>query len=173
MFKRIDSIIEQISNWLLVITGIAVCVLIFAGAVMRHVFHSDFYGSEELILVAAFWLYFIGSSMAAKHDTQIRAEMLDMIIKNKTLLSIANIVKYIINLAMSTIASIWSIQYVLWNINMNVKSNVFRFPVAFAVLPIAISFVLWAIYCLRDLINAVKGLRKTAPFSEPKEEADD
>lgn len=170
--KKIDTIIEWISNWLLVITGIAVCVLIFAGAVMRYVFHTDFYGSEELILVAAFWLYFIGSSMAAKHDTQIKAEMLDMFIKNKVVLGVANIVKHIINLVMAAISSVWSIQYVSWNINMNVKSNVFRFPVVYAVLPIAISFILWTIYCIRDLINAIKSCRVAGSLKQKEEVGD-
>ena len=156
MIKRIDSIVEWIANWILVITGVSVCILIFSAAVMRHVFHTDFYGSEELILIAAFWLYFVGSAMAAKHDTQIKAEMLDMFIKNKTILGIADIIKNAINLIMSAIATVWSVQYVMWNINMNVKSNVFRFPVVYAVLPIAVSFFLWTVYCLRDFINAIR-----------------
>ena len=156
MLKKIDSIIEWIANWILVITGIAVCILIFSGAVLRYVFHTDFYGSEELILVAAFWLYFVGSAMAAKHETQIKAEMLDMFVKNKRVLGIASIIKNIINLIMSAVATVWSVQYVMWNITMNVKSNVFRFPVVYAVLPIAISFFLWTIYCIRDFINAIR-----------------
>lgn len=159
MLKKIDSIIEWIANWILVLTGIAVCILIFSGAVLRYIFHTDFYGSEELILVAAFWLYFIGSAMAAKHDTQIKAEMLDMFVKNKTVLGAADIAKNVINLVMSAVATVWSVQYVIWNINMNVRSNVFRFPVVIAVLPIAVSFVLWTIYCVRDLIQTVRRVR--------------
>ena len=159
MLKKIDAITEWIANWILVISGIAVCFLIFAGSFMRYVMHMYFYGSEELILVAAFWMYFIGSAMAAKHGTQIKAEMLGMFIKSRKALGIANIIKYMINLAMATVASVWSIQYVQWNINMNVKSNVFRFPVVYAVLPIAISFVAWTIYCIRDLVCGIKNFK--------------
>ena len=170
MLKRIDAIIEWVSNWILVITGVAVCILIFSGAVMRYVFHTDFYGSEELILVAAFWLYFVGSAMAAKHDTQIKAEMLDMFVKNKTILEIARITKCIINLAMAVIATVWSVQYVLWNTTMHVKSNVFRFPVVYSVLPIAISFSLWTLYCLRDLINEIKSVHNSVVSKRGKAE---
>jgi TRAP-type C4-dicarboxylate transport system permease small subunit len=161
MLKKIDTITEWIANWILVITGIAVCALIFIGAVMRYVLHTDFYGSEELILVAAFWLYFIGSAMAAKHDTQIKAEMLGMFIKNPKILKAADIMKYAINLVMAAVASVWSVQYVIWNINMNVRSNVFRFPVVYAVLPIAVSFIAWTIYCIRDLVNGIKSFKRT------------
>ena len=153
MLKKMDALIEWIANWILVITGIAVCVLIFSGAVMRYVLRTDFYGSEELILVAAF-----------------KAEMLEMFIKNPKILGIANIVKYVINLFMAIIASIWSIQYVTWNINMNVKSNVFRFPVVYAVLPIAISFIAWSIYCIRDLTNEINIFKKSQKTESTKGE---
>ena len=161
MLKRIDAAMECVANWILVITGIAVCVLIFAGAFMRYVLHTDFYGSEELILLAGFWMYFVGGAMAAKHDTQIKAEMLDMFIKNPKILTAAKIIKTVINLIMSLIASVWSVQYVLWNITMNVKSNVFRFPVVYAVFPIAILFISWSIYSLRDLIIDIKTIQHT------------
>ena len=130
---------------------------------MRYILHTDFYGSEELILLAAFWLYFIGSALAAKHGTQIKAEMLDMFVKNRVAHGIAAIARDIISLGMAIVASVWSIQYVLWNYNINMKSNVFRFPVYITVIPIAISFVMWSIYCVRDLVISIKGFGKTEP----------
>lgn len=159
MLKKLDKIVEWVENWIVVISGVAVCVMIFAGAVARYILHTDFYGSEELILLAAFWLYFIGSALAAKHNTQIKAEMLAMFIKSRKLLGLANIVKCIVSLGMAGLASLWSVQYVLWNININMKSNVFRFPVYITVLPIAISFVSWTIYCIRDLVACIKDLK--------------
>ena len=159
MLKKFDKIAEWIANWIVVLSGIAVCVLIFAGAVMRYILHTDFYGSEELILLAAFWLYFMGSTLASKHNTHIKADMLDMFIKNRVALGVANIVKYVISLGMAAVASVWAIKYVQWNININMKSNVFRFPVYITVLPIAISFIAWTIYCLRDLIVCIKELK--------------
>ena len=56
MLKKLDKIVEWVENWIVVISGVAVCVMIFAGAVARYILHTDIYGSEELILLAAFWL---------------------------------------------------------------------------------------------------------------------
>lgn len=155
MLKKLDKITEWICNWLVVISGIAVCGLIFAGAIMRYILHTDFYGSEELILLAAFWLYFMGSALAAKHDTHIQAEMLDMFIKNAKVHKVAEVIKHVISLGMCILASVWSIQYVIWNINIGMKSNVFRFPMFITVLPIAISFVIWTLYCLRNIVKSI------------------
>ena len=159
MLKKLDKISEWVANWIVVISGIAVCTMIFAGAVARYVLHLDFYGSEELILLAAFWLYFIGSALASKHNTHIKAEMLDMFIKNKRILGVASIIKCLISLCMAAIASVWAIKYVKWTIDINMKSNVFRFPVYITVLPIAISFVAWTIYCIRDIVLCIKDLQ--------------
>lgn len=158
MLRKLDHLFEWLANWIVIISGVAVCALIFAGAVARYILHTDFYGSEELILLAAFWLYFMGSALASKHNTQIKAEMLDMFIKNEKVLGFSNILKYLISLGMSVVASVWAIQYVQWNININMKSNVFRFPVFISVLPIAVSFVVWAIYCFRDLVLCIREL---------------
>lgn len=160
MLGKIDKSFEWLANWIVAISGIVVCMLIFIGAIMRYILHTDFYGSEELVLLAAFWLYFFGSALAAKHNTHIQAEMLDMFIKNKFIHDIATILKYVVNTAMCVMASVWSIQYVIWNININMKSNVFRFPMFITVLPIAISFVVWTLYSVRDIFAFVKSIKK-------------
>ena len=160
MLKKLDRYIEWTANWCVIFSSIAVCAMIFIGAIARYIFHSDFFGSEELILLAAFWLYFIGNALAAKHNTLIKAEMLDMFIKNKKILGLSNILKYLISLSVAAVASVWAIQYLMWNININMRSNVFRFPVYITVIPIAISFIAWTIYCFRDLILCIKGMNK-------------
>ncbi len=33
-----------------------------AEVVLRYVFKSDLFGIEEIVVIAAFWLYFMGSS---------------------------------------------------------------------------------------------------------------
>ena len=42
MIKKLDDFLEKIENWILVITGIAVCALIFVNALMRYVLKADF-----------------------------------------------------------------------------------------------------------------------------------
>ena len=59
MLKKLDNFLENIENIILIITGIAVCLLIFIGAMMRYIFKIDFYGSEEIILFISFWLYLL------------------------------------------------------------------------------------------------------------------
>lgn len=156
MLNIFEKNFEKIINLVIIVSEVLVCVLIFAGAVIRYIFHKDFFGSEELILLASFWLYFFGSILAAKHNTHIKAEMLDMFVKNIKIRIIIDIIKYIINILVCISASYLSVVYLIWNINVNMKSNVFRFPMFMSVLPIAISFVAWSFYCIKDLIVYLK-----------------
>lgn len=160
MLKKIDSAVLWIENWILTITGVAVCLLIFVSALMRYILKTDFYGSEELILFTAFWLYFIGSAVAAKKNTHINADMIGMFVHNEKVVEVFHIIKDIISLVMSVVATVWCYNYVVWSITMGAASNVFKLPVVIGQFPILISFFLWTIYLIRDVIVGFKSLKR-------------
>lgn len=159
MLKKLDLFLEKIENIILVITGIAVCLLIFIGAMMRYILKIDFYGSEEIILFIAFWLYFTGSAVAAKKNTHIDANMLTIFIKNKKILQIFSLIKNIIALFLATIVTIWCYKYVSWSAGLGAASNVFKLPNVIGQIPIFISFLIWDIYLIRDVVNDFNSLK--------------
>ena len=83
LLKSIDNLTCKLQEYICIVTGVIVCFLIVVAAFMRYVLAKDFYGSEELILLTAFWLYFIGSSLAARDDTHINADMTSLFVKNE------------------------------------------------------------------------------------------
>ena len=68
----------------------------------------------------------------------------------------------VICLAISAVATYWSYNYVLWSIQMGAKSNVFKLPTVIGQLPILISFFLWTLYLIRDVVKSAKGLGAAA-----------
>ena len=168
MIKKLDDFLEKIENWILVITGIAVCALIFVNALMRYVLKADFYGNEEIILYCAFWLYFMGSSLAAKKRTHINADMISMFSHNQTVIAAFHFVKDVVSLVMAAIATYWSFNSVLWSIEMGAKANVFKLPVVIGQFPILISFFLWTLYLIRDVIHSA-GELKNRPSGHAEE----
>ncbi len=166
--KKLDDLLEKGENWLIVLTGIAVCVIIFANAVMRHLLHTDFYGNEEITLFCAFWLYFTGSSVAAKKNTHINADMITMFTKNERTVDTFHLVRDVVSLGMAVAASIWSCQYVIWSGTMGAKSPVFKLPMLISQIPIMISFFLWTLYLIRDLARSINALKQAG--EKPKEE---
>lgn len=159
MIRKIDDILEFVENWIMVITGIAVCGLIISAAAMRYIMKTDFYGYEELTLFCAFWLYFMGSSVAAKKNTHINANMMSMFCHNEKVLAVSEIIKNLVSLGVCSVATVWCFQYTSWSIQMGAKSNVFKLPVAIAQIPMFISFLLWTLYLIRDLLSSFKQLK--------------
>lgn len=159
MLKKIDNFLEKIENIILIFTGIAVCLLIFIGAMMRYIFKIDFYGSEEIILFISFWLYFIGSTVAAKKNTHIDANMLSIFIKNEKVLQLFSLIKNIIAFFMASIVTYWCYKYVSWSAEMGAASNVFKLPNIIGQIPIFISFFIWDMYLIRDIVRDFKSLK--------------
>ena len=126
---------------------------------MRYVLHMDFFGSEELILFAAFWLYFIGSVLATRDDSHISADMTDFFVKNIKIKRALYVYKYALSLIITLVGVVWAWNYIVWSASMNARSPAFKFPMLIAQSPILFSFILSAIYLLKHLVRAVLTLK--------------
>lgn len=158
--KRLGKIFDLIQEYIMIITGVAVTILILVAAAARYIFKIDFYGSEEITLFFAFWLYFIGSMYAAKNNTHINASMISMFVKNKKTIKKIEIIKDCITLFLVVIVTYWCFNYVSWSFTMNARSNVFKLPNVIAQLPILFSFIAWVFYAFRDVYEGIKSLAK-------------
>ncbi len=165
LLKKLDGMLEWVQNWILIITGTAVGIMILVNAVFR-LLRIDWFGSEELTLFVAFWLYFMGAACASRENTHISADMLSLFSDSPKVRAIADIVKNVIGGAMSALFTYWCFNYVVWQANMGAKSAVYKLPVIIATTPILICFFLWTLYLIRDLVNAIKVLSGSAPKPE-------
>ena len=166
MLKKADDILEKAERWIVVLTGVVVCAIIFLNALMRYIIKADFYGNEEITLLFAFWLYFTGSSIAAKKNTHINADMISMFSKSAKVIDTFHLVRDIIGLVMAGIAFVWSCQYVWWSADMGAKSPVFKFPMVLSQIPIMISFFFWTLYMARDVIRSIRKMRYPSAAEE-------
>lgn len=163
----LDRFIEKIQNWVLLLTGTAITLMILVNALFRFL-KIDWFGSEELILFVAFWMYFTGSACASRERSQISADMLTLFIKNPAALRAVSVVKDVISLAMSAVFTGWAIQFVQWQYRLKATSAVYKLPTLISLIPILICFTLWTVYLVRDLLrNFVKGERPQEGVEAP------
>lgn len=163
--KKLDQLLEWVQDWILIITGTAVGLMIIVNAAFRFL-RVDWFGSEELTLFVAFWLYFVGAACASRENTHISADMLSLFTSNVKIRAIANLVKNAIGAAMSAVFTYWCFNYVRWQASLGAKSSVYKLPIIISTIPIFICFLLWTLYLIRDLISAVKIL--TNRSSQPQ-----
>lgn len=165
--KKVDAILEKAEGWILIFTGTAVGAMILINAIFRFL-KVDWFGSEELTMFVAFWLYFVGAACASRDKTHISAEMITLFTENPKIISKLNLVKNLISIAMSAVFTVWCFRYVAWQAYMGAKTSVYKLPVIISTVPIMVCFFLWTLYLIRDLVGDINSLRgKTqGPVSE-------
>jgi len=158
--KAFEKVLFFIEKKICLVTGIMITSLIIINAFMRYVLLRNFGGSEELTLFFAFWFYFIGSSLASRDDGHITADMTSLFIKNKKILRILSVVKYLLSLLLSFIATFWVFNFIMWTLSLNPRSIVYRLPLVIPQMAIFISFILMDVYLLSYLFKSVFFLKE-------------
>ncbi len=159
VLKTIDSIFEFINQYIMIITGALITILILAGTVMRYILHINFYGQEEVVLLVGFWMFFIGSISAAREKTHLNADMLSLFTKNQKILNGFALFKEICSLLICILAAKWCIDYFAWSVPKNPKTSVHKIPLYLQQFPMVLSFVAWSIYLVRDVIKGAFRLK--------------
>ena len=158
IFSALATALKVIQQYIVMITGLAACLLITAAAVMRYVFSVDFYGSEELIMLTAFWLYFMGASLATREDTHISADLITSLMKTERQRKILKTVQHSISLAISVLATTWAYNYIAWSLARNPKTAVLKFPIIWLQFPILVFFIFSSLYLAGHVIRDIRAL---------------
>ena len=158
LLKIMDMIVNYFGRTVCLITGIAVPLVILIAAFLRYTGYN-FSGYEEIVMLCAFWLYFMGSVLASRDDTQIQADMCNLVCKDECKLRIIHIIKYIVSLFFSLVGTYWAFQYLSWSFARNPKSIVYRFPMTISQMAIMVCFVLMSIYLVVYLTKEIKKKR--------------
>lgn len=159
VIKRIDGIVQFLEENILVITGTAVTLMILTAALFRYI-RIDWFGSEELTLLVASWLYFIGCIGASRDKTHISGDMVNMFVTNEKIAYVLNIIKHVLSIAMASVFSVWVSQFVLWQFQLSSHTPVYKIPLVTALFPIPLFFIFWVIYLVRDLVILIRNAPK-------------
>lgn len=155
VLAKLDRGLQVVYDHIMMVTGCAVAGLIIVSAFLRYILKIDFYGSEEFILLAGFWLYFTGSMSAARGKSHLSADMINVFTSNRKIISLMAIIRDILSLAICCLAIKWSWDYFSWQWGLNPVTSVHRIPKTLQQFPVFFSFVVWAFYLVRDGIKAV------------------
>ena len=131
---------RQINSILLMIFAIGVTGVIFAAVACRYVLQYDLYGNDELILIIAWWLYFIGGMNGSMEDSQIKAEMVDIFVKNHNLLVRLKALAKLVEGVIFSVSAVLSFNLVLLNLDRMPRTVALKIPLIVAQIPIAIGF---------------------------------
>lgn len=133
----------------LILLGLGVTV------VLRYVFQTGLHGLEELIIIPAFWMYFIGAAYGTYNKEHITADILSVYLKGEKKRLWLKVIISLINCSLISIFAFWSIEYIIWSINSGAHSNVWKYPMYIPQSSILVGFGLMTLYTFVDLVKDV------------------
>ena len=78
-----SSVIPKISNAILIFAGIVMATTFFLVVIVRYGFGANLFAYEEWLMTIAFWMFFIGSSVATNEQRHIKADIIGCFLTNE------------------------------------------------------------------------------------------
>ena len=178
MKKRENNIIWKsllaVQRAMIITTSAAVTLIIFWAAASRIV-NISFAGFEELSVIAAFWLYMLGSAYGSYEKSQISADILTVMMKDGLRKSIIQLLKCLLTLILGLIFLRWGWGLFMFHYTMGSRTPVYRLPAAIGHASIFVGLALSSFYHAVYLYDEVKRfiaihIKKQAPASTEGEE---
>lgn len=164
------NILLKVQRVLMVICSSAVALLIVFSVVLRYIFSKNFYGSEEIILIFAFWLYFLGASYGSYENSHIRADLLNVYLKNKRVKEGMALIALMVTTTVNLVITKWALDYMIWDIIKMPKTTGLKIPLIVPQSAIFFGLVLMAFYHVYYLITGLRNYFRNKPPLQASEE---
>lgn len=118
----------------------------------RYILDTDFFGYGEIVMISAFWMYFIGSSYAMERKEHVRADIVERMLPpkgKKTLRIIANVIQTIVAIELARL----SIAYMINGFKIWPKTSAWQIPMMTSMSAITVGVVIMAFYVIVHLVT--------------------
>lgn len=148
----------KLQRSILVFTSLTVVILMTISVFLRYVLRTDLFGIEDFIVIAAFWLYFIGGSYGSYDESHIKADILSIYLKGSKLAAIINFIASMITSLVAIVFTKWAFDLFVWGIVMKGKSPAWGIPTYVPQSSMLIGFILMSFYFVIYLKRDAKQL---------------
>ena len=156
-------------EWLMIICSVCCSGVLIISTFMRYCMSKNWYGSDEIILMFAFWLYFVGAIYCSYEDSHIKADIVSSLVKNirakDTVALIAGIVLVVIN----AVLIVCVIPYLQDGFVRMPRSTSLKIPLVIPRIAIMLSMILMEFYHIYYLIKHFVEFFRVGYFSTPNE----
>jgi len=154
-------ILITIQKFILFVTTCVMVGVLGVVVLFRYALRLDFFGYDEIVMISAFWMYFIGSSYAMEKREHVRADILERILppKGKKILRIvASFTQTLV--AIETMHL--SIAYIINGFRIWPTTSAWNIPLVTSMSAVTVGFVLMALYVtvqfFEEITTPISGL---------------
>ena len=134
----------------------AVIITVGMGVVCRYILNINFTAKDELLIIFALWLYFIGGAEGGNYrDDHIKADVLSVFIKNEKINHIIDIIVKAISLVVSILLANWAIQYLDLCLTLGGETRILGIPMLASRGALVVGYILPVIYTIYHMILTI------------------
>ncbi|MBD9195621.1 MAG: TRAP transporter small permease [Clostridiales bacterium] len=151
------------------VSGVIILLAMVAQVILRYVLKMNLFGMDEIILCFVFWFYFFGGVNGSREDSQIRADVVTMAIKNKKVVWGLRIVTRAIELIATGFLIYLSIGLFITNCERMPTTQGLKIPYIVPQFAIVVGFILMFMYNLGHLLGQIVNGPEAEEDSVPPE----
>lgn len=158
--KKILYLMGQIDRALMVVVkpfvaviSVLIAVMLVVGIFTRSVLEKPVFGLEELVLLAAMWLYMFGAAIASRDRSHLSADFVQVVSKNPAVILFFHLFATALSLGMAIMFAIWSYDLMSWSWEKGQTSAVFKIPWYVPQSSLFFGSALFIFYLVRDFLN--------------------
>jgi TRAP-type C4-dicarboxylate transport system permease small subunit len=134
--------------------------IIFGQIVMRYIFSSSLYWSEELARYLFLWQIWLGTSFAVKEHKHLRIEVFKDFLKTEKSKNIFELIALLIWLGFTIFLTIKGVELTKMLFVRHQVSPAMRFPMAYAYASVPVGCALMSFRLLGETIKTINKIKK-------------
>ena len=145
-------------RFVMILCCAAVIITVGMGVVCRYILHINFMAKDELLIIFALWLYFIGGAEGGNYrDEHIKADVLSIFIKKEKVNHIINVIVKVISFVVSILLAVWAFQYLDLCLTLGGETRILGLPMLCSRGALVVGYILPVLYTTYHLILSIKG----------------
>ncbi len=141
------KLLLNLQKTLLVLSSCFVVLIMCVAVVLRYVFKSDLFGIEEIVVIAAFWLYFMGSSYGVYEKSHVKADIVPQMLppRARAFLSV------LVNLTIASLCilyTVWAVDMIRYSFIWMPRTTGLRIPIFISQTSVLVGYALMSLYAV-------------------------
>lgn len=137
----------KLQKALLVLSSCFVVLIMCVAVLLRYVFKTDLFGIEEIVVIAAFWLYFIGSSYGVYDKSHVKADIIPQMLSARAQAFLSVLVNLTIT-SLCILFTVWAVDMVWYSYVWMPRTTGLRIPVFISQTSVLFGYALMSLYAV-------------------------
>ena len=149
----VEKKIKTFNDIALIFLMTVIALLIFIQVLFRYVFHIPMHFVEEILILAAVWLYLLGSVNASREESHINARVLEIFIGKVKNIYLIRMLSAALTVIVTGWLTYWSYDFFLYSLKRWKISQVLGYPMIIMESAMLICFIFIFIYSIKEMFS--------------------